>query len=251
MKFRNTYRVRSSEITPDYEMREYYVGMYFQECFAEYAVAHKCAAPDLAKLGLTWITMGGAVKFFPPMPVWRDPVEVSAWVCEIGGVKIRTNFEAACGGRKIACGSTVNFIADLQTHKPQKASSVAGMLEVCKDSVDIPDHAFEKIEMFDNGCCASEGMNMIVQTVRFDELDFNMHLNNVRYIPRALEAIDKDYRICHMLKSYRIRFEHEAFYGDEIESILTRRGDAFTHLLRRRRDGAVLCAMETLWQERP
>ena len=92
---------------------------------------------------------------------------------------------------------------------------------------------------------------MIVQTVRFDELDFNMHLNNVRYIPRALEAIDKDYRICHMLKSYRIRFEHEAFYGDEIESILTRRGDAFTHLLRRRRDGAVLCAMETLWQERP
>lgn len=39
MKFEKTYPVRAAEMSPEYRLKKYYVGMYFQECFAEYAAS--------------------------------------------------------------------------------------------------------------------------------------------------------------------------------------------------------------------
>ena len=244
MKFRSVYRVRSSEMTPDYLLKDYYVGMYFQECFAEYAAARKCAAYDVAADGLTWLTVEGGVEFFPPMPFWRCPVEVSVWVYKIGAVRMRTNFEAHCDGRRIARGYSINLMADLNTHRPQKSAVVAGRFETCGEDVFPEAESACKIDMSDG----APVVGRLVQTVRFDDLDFNMHLNNVRYIPRALEALDLDYRLAHSLKSYRIKFEREARFGDEIESVAAGGSGVFSHLLRRVSDGAPLCAMRTFWQ---
>lgn len=63
MKFARTYNVRSSEITPEYTLKDYYIGMYFQECFAEYVSSKKLAAFDLIKLGLTMAHLGRSHRF--------------------------------------------------------------------------------------------------------------------------------------------------------------------------------------------
>lgn len=49
MKFEKTYPVRAAEMSPEYRLKKYYIGMYFQECFAEYAASVGLAAFDTAE----------------------------------------------------------------------------------------------------------------------------------------------------------------------------------------------------------
>ncbi len=247
MKFTRTYSVRGSEINPDYTLKDYYLGMYFQECFAEYAASKGAAAYDVAKIGLTWITSDIRMEFFPPMPLWRDSIGVSVWIHKTGAARMFVNFKAECGNKTLAKGASIQLIADMETHKPQKLGRIAGLFEIDSEHVFEGEH-FDKIGQFDNGCCADFGMTQTTQTVRYDDLDFNMHLNNVRYIPRALEAVPIEYRLSHSLMGYRIKFEREAKFGDEITSICTKRGNSFTHRLYNAKSGISLCGMQTDWK---
>lgn len=54
--------------------------------------------------------------------------------------------------------------------------------------------------------------------VRYDDLDFNNHVNNTVYITWAMEVLDYDFRVSHRLKSMDIYFKHDIKYGDDIVS---------------------------------
>lgn len=56
--------------------------------------------------------------------------------------------------------------------------------------------------------------------VRYDDLDFNGHVNNTVYITWAMEALDYDFRYSHKLKALDIYFKHEVKYGDDIISLV-------------------------------
>ncbi len=240
MKFVKIYRVRSSEITPEYLLKEYFAGMYFQECFAEYATSKNAAAFDVAKSGLTWLTSHARAKFFHPMPFWRSEVEVSSWVRKAGAARMFVNFEARHENRVVAIGESVQLIADAETHRPRKISEIAGRFET--EYEDVFSEPFGNFSS-DFDCDNPE----TAQAVRFDDLDFNMHLNNVKYIPRALEALDLNFRISHSLLGYRIKYEKEARFGDRIESFASGKNGVFRHLLRNEKDGSKLCEMESYW----
>lgn len=249
MKFRKSYAVRAAEMNPDYTLKSHYVGMYFQECFAEYAAAKSVAAYDVAKNSLTWLTSDVKMEFVGDMPVWREAVDVEVWLRKFTAARMYVDFRMYHGGGEIARGATVQLLADLNTHRPVRAETVVGRFELDADCV-FPDENFAKIVPFDNGCCASEGMSQTVQVVRFDDLDFNGHLNNVRYIPRALEAIPIEYRLSHVLSECRLKYEREAKFGDEILSVCTRRNNSFTHELVRQSDSVRLCSMFSSWSRR-
>lgn len=54
--------------------------------------------------------------------------------------------------------------------------------------------------------------------VRYDDLDFNGHVNNTVYVTWAMEALDYDFRSSHNLKALDIYFKQEVRYGDDIIS---------------------------------
>ncbi len=246
MKFTKTYKVRSSEINPQYLLKEHFIGMYFQECFAEYATSLKLAAFDVAREGRTWLTSATTVEFCGQRPFWREEVEISVWVCKATAVRLFTGFLARANSQDIAKGCGVQLIADAQTHKPLPLADVAERFGV-DDPSPISLDSLTKIDMFDNGCCADIGTTQISRAVCFDELDFNMHLNNVRYIPYALESVPFEYRMNHKLAKYRVKYEREARLGDVITSRCTQRGNRFTHVLLRESDNAELGVMESVW----
>jgi len=53
--------------------------------------------------------------------------------------------------------------------------------------------------------------------VRRCDIDANFHVNNVKYVEWALEAVPLDYYKEHQLKSMVIAYENEAFSGDAIK----------------------------------
>lgn len=52
--------------------------------------------------------------------------------------------------------------------------------------------------------------------VRYSDIDFNMHVNNTKYIEWALEALPIDFIIKHHLTRLRVTFEKECTYGVDI-----------------------------------
>ena len=242
MKFLRTYSVRSSEIDPFYRLKDFYIGFYFQEAFAEYAASKELAAYDVAKLGLTWLTTDVRIDFSGKMPLWRDRVEMAVWLWKAGGVRICMNFSATANGAEIARGCGVNLIADAKSRKPVRAAEFAARFVQCEEPV-FEDETFGKIVPIEEGETTETS-----QVVRFDDLDFNRHLNSVKYVPRALEAVPIEYRLAHPLKSYRIKYERETFFNDHVKSSAVRAGNEIYHALTRPSDGARLCSVRTLWK---
>ena len=247
MTFSRTYGVRSSEITPNYTLKEYYVGMYFQECFAEYAASRGVAAYDVSKDGLTWITSDVRIDFSGDAPFWREKIDMEVWVWKTTTARIYVDFFARRGGAEIARGSSIQLIADAKTHRPVRADKYAEKFDLREFSV-FGGENLEKIGVSGTLTENSETFET-AQAVRFDDLDFNLHLNNVKYVPRALESMPAGYRLSHKLISYRIKFLHEAFFNDTVVSTVSISGLECLHTLARKSDGVQLCLMKSLWKD--
>jgi acyl-ACP thioesterase len=86
------------------------------------------------------------------------------------------------------------------------------------------------------------------QKVCSHDTDFNGHLNSLRYLLWAFEAIPRPFRKEHALASVDVRYLQEAFYGDAVLSNATRQGDTIYHQLLREEDGAEICRMLSTWR---
>lgn len=242
-KFIKVYKVRGTEIAPDYTMRRIYAACYFQECFAEMCSSKNMAAYDLQKLGLTWIISDMRIDFVSgDMPFWRDELEVSIWAVSKTPLFLRVAFSIKCKGKEFAKGLTNWLVAEDKTHKPRRLSPFG-------DEFDIVDEAIFEDENFSkfNELCDGK-VGEIHRQIPSSEVDFNGHLANVQYAPTAFEAVPIDYRMEHDLKSYRIRFMREALYGDTILSETFGQDNKFFHKITRGQDNAVLCNIESVWE---
>ena len=209
-KFKRVYRVRGTEIAPDYTMRRNFAACYFQEAFAELCASKKLAAYDLQRNGRTWLIMDINIEFLSPeMPFWRDEVAVEAWAYKTTPLYLIMNFQMSSNGRPVAKASYASIVVDEATRKPQRISELAGSFDLIDEPVfDVED--FGKIQPFGDpvGRCFKE--------VSSAEVDFNNHLTNMQYPPSAFEAIPLDYRMGRNLRAYRVKFIKEALLGDII-----------------------------------
>ncbi|MBR4597849.1 MAG: hypothetical protein IKO42_05595 [Opitutales bacterium] len=239
-KFANTYSVRSPEIGPQYRLRRECVGFYFQEAFAEFCAAKKMAGYDMARIGLTWLITDAQIEYFESdMPFWREKVETSVEAAEISALFFNAVFEMHCGGALAASGKYRALIADSNTRRPKKFSDFAERFPNAENrKIEI-----EKFEI------KGEKIAEVSQKVRLPDLDFNRHLNNVRYLPRAIESIPENVREQKILRKSLVKFVKEARLGDEIISeTFASAENEYCHKLTRAQDGAVLCLAKTLWQ---
>ena len=130
-------------MNPDYTLKAHYVGMYFQECFAEYAASRNVAAFDVEKRGLTWLTSDVKMEFVGQMPRWRELVDVDVWLYKTTAARMYVNFRMYHGSSEIARGTTIQLIADINTRRPVRAEQIAEAFDL--DSDVVFDDPFGKI----------------------------------------------------------------------------------------------------------
>lgn len=239
-KFSNTYSVRGSELAPDYRLRNFYVCSYFQECFAEFMTSKEMAGYDMQKVGLTWLMSDISAEICGTLPFWRTPVKVEIWTREINPIFVVVNFLLKDGEKTFAKGSTRALLADAKTHKPQRFGKYAENFEACEGGEEL-ENPFKKFEI------EGEKLGETLQEVRVADLDFNLHLNNVRYLPRMFESMPSEITAERKLKSFQIKFVKEALLGDKILSESFIGEDSYTHRLTRISDAKVIASMKSVW----
>ncbi|MBO5781918.1 MAG: hypothetical protein J6R08_05600 [Opitutales bacterium] len=239
-KLANTYAIRSLEISPNYRLQREYAGFYFQEIFAEFCALKEMAGYDMARIGLTWLISDSEISYSPnDMPFWREKVGLEVEAVEITPLFLNVAFRMQTKESTAATGKYRALIAYAKTHKPKRFTDFIEKFP----NISGQKTTFEKFEI------SGEKIGEVLQKVRLPDLDFNRHLNNVRYLPRAVESMPESVREERRLVLSRLKFIKEAKLGDEILSeTFTKDNSEFFHKLSRKSDGATICAAKTIWQ---
>ncbi|MDO9511620.1 MAG: thioesterase [Bacteroidales bacterium] len=241
MQFTKTYTVRSSEIDYKYRLKPFYAISMFLDAFALYCDDNGVAAYHLHEIGKSWVMTELKVLFAKDMPVWKDELSMKVWVRKVLGVRVIGDFFLYDKKGDVVCRGTSRWlILDIESRTPDTADCVRNVFDICKEEA-IPGFRFGAIEPF-------FGKQFIdKQLVRSFDIDFNKHLNSVRYIAGAIESIPLELRENTHLKEIYINYIKEAFLGETITSIATGEHQNFYHQQFRDSEPHEICKMHSQW----
>lgn len=244
MAYEAFYSVRSSEIGSDYRLTKTGAAFFFQECAAEYFTSKGLAGYDMARHSLTWLISGVETRFSGQMPFWRERVKVQVWIRGVSAARMYVNFiQQDEKGETFARGEADYLVAEVPSHRPCKISEYSEAFDIENMSA-LSGYCkiFEMCSIARNG----EYTQKVSRKVRFDDIDFNSHLTNVKYLPRAVEALPDDFLISRKLAGYSIKFKREAKMGDTVVSIARVYCDCALHDLSC--GGKTIAEAATIWE---
>jgi medium-chain acyl-[acyl-carrier-protein] hydrolase len=113
-------------------------------------------------------------------------------------------------GEVIVSANSLWFLINTEKRRPTKISEeIATKFGLRLD--DKKQIEFERLKKPENITTEKEFQ------VRYSDIDTNQHVNNVRYITWALEAVPKDLLSNYTLKQLKINYEKETAYGEVIK----------------------------------
>ncbi len=242
MKYTKLYEVNGFDLDPHYRLKKHLLAAYFQNTMACELDDLGFAAFHLQEEDKTWVLNEMRIDYLKPMPRWRAEITVETWTRKLSGIRLYRDYRALDpDGDVVALGTTSVLVIDEKTRRPQKLGDIADALALMDDEV-FPGFRFGPVE-FDEAAVSFR----LSGTVRTFDIDFNHHLNNIRYIAAAIEPIPYPYRQQHTLSSFRIKYTQESYLHDELVAECYGDNNRFSHRIRREKDGAVMCTMESEW----
>lgn len=235
------FRIKGPDIFPNYALKPISLAQYFLEAFAYKCTDLGLAAYELQKDNQSWVMTDFKINLLHKLPKWREFVDVKLWTRAVKGLRLFEDFEVRYQDQLIAQGSSGWLIINEATRRPMPIASVAEQFQTTAVE-DFPLQDFSKLKM------AESRLNAMTFVVRSWDLDFNYHLNSMRYLEIAIETIPISLRNNKLLKSLQVRYHKEVKLG---ESLISEVGEAqanrFTHRLQNTTTQALCCSLVTEW----
>ena len=267
MKYTNTYTVRTIEMDPEYRIKPYHLCSYAQDTVASWLADMNYASYDLQKQNQSWILTGMHSSFTLDRPKWRTNLNVSIWARKIRGIQFFIDFEisglqnkdsyninsqkgtaarstASATPKVFARGTSSWSIIDEESRRPVRRPDIAERITEVNESA-CPEVQLRRITAYEGPATTFS------QRVHNYDIDFNGHLNSVRYMAGALEAIPVEFRTNHGITSLHIKYNKEAVTGDQLtcSCYSNESHNAFYHhLYNQRAEDAAF--MNTTWEKK-
>ena len=242
-KYKHTYTVTASDITPLYRLTSNALLMYFQDSFARLMTIYGVAAFDIIKQRRMWVITEVQIDVQPIVTYWSEDFTVEIWVSELTSLRIYCDF---CIVRKdneqlIASGTSQWSILNLDTKRLESTDFLADKLTVVPELMTASHKKirFPKPQSFD--------MQMEHRVTRLD-LDFNFHVSNRSYVSIALLTMPDEVLVSQTLKSIVVHWLHETYLDDTLTCRLSPTADGnYLHTLTNA-EGVVVCELMSCWQ---
>lgn len=236
------FRIKGPDILPNYLLDPVSIAQFFQEAFAYQCADLGLAAYDLQKNERSWVLMDLKMEFLAPLPRWRELLELKLWTRAVQGLRLFEDFQAVYQGEVIAQGTSGWLIINEATRRPMPIETVSKAFQV-DDMAVFADFKFRKRKF------PTTISNQLNYTIHAADIDFNHHLNSIRYIDLALEAVPLTFRDSHVLKGFEVRYHKEAYLRDELLIEVAAQDDAcFLHQLVDARTRELKCTLLTAWE---
>lgn len=191
---------------------------------------------ELYQKGLTWFLVRYRLEF-DDYPVKMDKIKIQTESRGCVKLNARRDFEGfdVKTGNRLFRATSSWYIVDLKTKSVVNIHQQYPNFSVFEKRED--DLNLRKLKSLTNPDYQK------IFHVRYEDLDFNGHVNNTIYITWALEALNYDFRVSNKLKNLDIYFKHEVKYGDNVISMVKihKENNVTEHLIKIADTGEEVC----------
>lgn len=241
-----SFPVRSYEVTPRGHASIQTIGHYLQEVASNHAQALGFSRDQMLAQNTAWVLsrLRVAMDRYPP---WRSNVRVETWPSSAEGLRATREFILTDdAGEPLGRATSAWFVIDIDRRRPTR-------LPDSLDEVTPPDRE-RPLPLPDENLPAPDQTDHEHRfRVRYSDLDLNAHVNNMRYVEWAVEAVPKSILDSHQLAELDIQFRAETTFGETIETqaqqVDSSETPSFLHIVRRRGDEQIVAQARTVWQE--
>jgi acyl-ACP thioesterase len=236
------YSVHGTEIDYTYRLTEPHLVSLFQDAFARYCAGLGIAAYDLQRMQKTWILSDFHTVFHRALPKWHQKIKFEVWARKLQSFRIYADFKAFDElGNCCASGTSCWLILDEASRLPIDDKATFHKLGLTPKQA-VEGFRFSKPEPLSGQLFEDQGK------VRSSDIDFNFHLNSVRYIAVGLTTLPIDFRMKNKLNWLTIRYNQEILLDQELLSSVYLDGDKAMHLLQEPGRGIEFSRMYTQWE---
>ncbi len=240
-KWKKEYQIRTYECDKNSNLRILTLMNIFQDMADSNASALGLGLEFCLEKGLAWVGSNYHICI-KRLPVLHETIHVETWPAaekKLGAIRDFIVYDNA-GNILITASSQwilIDFIRkrpiSLKEHLPEYSVITERALET--DFPKLPEP--ERVD------CQRRF------SVRFDDIDFNRHVNNAVYPLWAIESVDHDFRDTHFPAEIEIAFKKEGHLGEDVE-IITEINDKTTcHSVKALSDDRELARLRIKWQK--
>lgn len=205
--YKDNFHVRFLDVTPQNILKLSALANYFQEIAGEHSSQAGFGLYNISNIGFTWILLGWSIKI-NRLPKWNDIVQVVTW--HKGGNElfsyrdfkayVDSELIAVASSKWVACNATSGTISKIpQEFLSQFQAESKNALECDFKKIAEP----KKID------------RQFPYTILRHDIDTNNHMNNIKYITLALEALpDNIYHTS--IKYIEVMYKNAAALNEEI-----------------------------------
>jgi len=256
MKYRHTYTLTASDISPLYKITPNALLMYFQDSFARLMTIHHVAAFDIIKQRRMWVITEAHMDVQPTVAYWSEDFTVEIWVSELTSLRIYCDFRIVRsprpGGSRSADGK--------QAHEQLIASGTSqwNILNLDTKRLETTDFLTERLTVVPELMTGShkkvrfpkpQGCDLEMQhKATLLDLDFNFHVSNRSYVSIALLTMPDHVLASQTLTALTVHWLHETRLGEVLTCRMSLIDDGnYLHTLLNS-EGIVVCELMSHWQ---
>jgi len=209
LRWQKTCKVQSYQVDLHQRMSVPALCNFFQELAWEHAEHLNFGFNHLKSIGKFWVLSRLQMKIYK-YPLWGDEILFSTWPRGMDGLlALREFLVLSANGEKLAAATTSWLVLDEEKHRPQRIDPIEfarfsqltdSVLDISAEKIAKPEQA-TKVESF---------------KVKFSDIDVNRHVNNVRFMQWAIDAIPFNELMSKRVGEFSINFIAEARLEDSI-----------------------------------
>lgn len=234
------FRVHSYDVNPRGDAAIQSLCNYFQEAAGNHARELGVSREAMLESGTAWVLARLRVTV-DHYPQWRDTVEVVTWPSGLERLYATREFLLRDADEQIlARGTSAWLVIDVERRRPTRPPAELNELDL--PDLDAPvSHPTDDVPDLESADHERRFQ------VRFSDLDLNQHVNNVRYVEWAVEALPEAHLTSQQLREIDIQFRAETVFGDTICTQADAADGRILHRVQREKDNRVAARATTRW----
>ncbi len=214
-KYRFNLEVPYFACDPEGYMTPTYILNYFGEASSAHSDYLNLGVKELMNLNYGWI-LNRWKLYFLSYPRVKEKISIETWTSSVNRFYANREFILYNEENEIlAKATTVWVFLDLEKQRPIRIPKEIEERYNCNDEPVFQDfYNFKETEIKENSK---------VFATRKSDIDYNKHVNNVKYLDWILEVIPETIDANYWLHSLEIQYKKEILYGDQIVSSISKK----------------------------
>ncbi len=168
---------------------------------------------DIPQTGVCWVLTGWRLQLFE-RPDWKSPLTIHTWPRSVDGFLSDRDFEIFADGRVIGRCTSRWFLLNPETGR------VTRVTDAVRSAYTINKRRMFETDIPSNGISAPDAQITYTHTIERRDLDTYRHVNNLRYLDFAVEALPSEVYES-MPESVDIVYRKQILPGTEIRCLYT------------------------------